>query len=218
MAKPKIAIAVPYTGSFHPEWTETTYVPLRYIPVDWCDKVPILSKVPSLPVARDMLIKQSLELGADYLFFLDSDLLFENPKDPNIALRTLYQCISDNVDSKIVSGLYRAKKKEGFSYAMWSKAPEGGPKGYTPISQWTGNWIEVRVAGLGCCLIDLKIFKTIPGPWFSWEQKEDISEDFYFMEKARKYGYVTRVYTDVKMSHIGTMKILSDGSIVMTEM
>ena len=215
--KPRIAIAVPYAGNFHPEWTERAYVPLRYIPVDWCDKIPILSKVPSIPVARDMLIKQSLELGADYTFFLDSDLLFESPKDPNVALRTLYQCMHDNPDSKIVSGLYRAKKKEGFSYAMWSKAPND-LKGYVPISEWTGNWIEVQVTGLGCCLIDNSIFKTIPKPWFSWEQKEDVSEDFYFMEKARKYGFVTRVYTDVKMSHIGTMKILSNGSIVMTEM
>jgi hypothetical protein len=165
-----------------------------------------------------MLIKQSLELGADYTFFLDSDLLFESPKDPNIALRTLYQIMTDNQDSKIVSGLYRAKKKEGFSYAMWSKAPEGGPKGYVPISDWTGNWIEVQVTGLGCCLIDNSIFQTIPKPWFSWEQQEDVSEDFYFMEKARKYGFITRVFTDVRMSHIGVMKVLSNGSIVMTEM
>lgn len=215
--KPKISICVPYTGGFHPEWIESTYGPLRYHPVDWCDKIPTLSKAPSLPVARDMLIKQSLELGADYTFFLDSDLIFENPKDPNLALRTLYQCMADNQDSKIVSGLYRAKKKEGFSYAMWMKAPND-IKGYVPISQWTGNWIEVQVTGLGCCLIDLEIFKTIPKPWFSWEQKDDISEDFYFMEKARKYGFITKVFTDVKMSHIGTMKVLSNGTIVMTEM
>jgi hypothetical protein len=215
--KPRIAIAVPYTGSFHTEWVESTYGPLRYQAVDWCDKIPILSKAPSLPVARDMLIKQSLELRADYTFFLDSDLIFESPKDPNLALRTLYQVMSDNSDSKIVSGLYRARKKDGFTYAMWAQAPEG-VKGYVPISEWTGNWIEVQVTGLGCCLIDNTVFKTVPGPWFSWEQKEDISEDFFFMEKARKHGFVTRVFTDIKMSHIGTMKLMSDGSIVMSEM
>jgi hypothetical protein len=38
------------------------------------------------------------------------------------------------------------------------------------------------------------------------------------MEKARKYGYVTKVFTDVKMSHIGVMKVLINGTIVMTEM
>ena len=216
--KPRIAIAVPYLGSFHTEWVESTYGALRHIPLDWCDKIPILSKAPSLPVARDMLVKQALEIGADYLFFLDSDLIFENPKDPNIGLRTLYQVMSDNSDSKIVSGLYRARKKDGFTYAMWAQAPGDSPKGYVPISEWTGNWIEVRVTGLGCCLIDMNVFKTIPKPWFSWEQKDDISEDFYFMEKARKYGYATRVFTDVKMSHIGVMKVLSNGSIVMTEM
>lgn len=216
--KPRIAIAVPYTGSFHAEWVESTYGPLRYNPVDWCDKLPILSKAPSLPVARDMLVKQALELGADYLFFLDSDLIFENPKDPNLALRTLYQVISNNSDSKIVGGLYRARKKDGFTYAMWAKSPEGSPKGYVSISEWTGNWIEVRVTGLGCCLIDNTVFKNVPGPWFSWEQKEDVSEDFYFMEKARKQGYVTRIFTDVRMSHIGTMKLMSNGNIIMSEM
>lgn len=227
MKKPKIAIAVPYNGAFNPEWVENTYGPIRYMGLDWCDKLPILSKAPSLPVARDMLIKQSIELGCNYTFFLDTDLIFETPKDPNIALRILYQCLSDNPDTRIVSGLYRAKKKEGFTWAMWTKPPEGAInpkdpnspiKGYAPIEQWTGNWIECRVAGLGCCLIDNSIFKKIPDPLFRWDGRDDISEDFYFMERAREHGFITKVFTDVRLSHITNVKVMSDGSLKMVEM
>lgn len=217
---PKIAICVPYNSKWEPEWVDTTYAPLRYTTSDWCIKIAVMSKAPSIPVARDILVKHAMELGCDYIFWLDSDVLFESPSDPNIALRTLYQVINkdpNSKDGKIVSGLYRARKKDGFTYCMWTRAPNN-IKGYVAIEKWTGNWIQVDVTGLGCCLMDLKVFKDVPQPYFQWNMKEDISEDFYFLEKAKSYGYNLHCFTDVKMSHMAHTKIKSDGTIVMVEM
>lgn len=217
---PKIAICIPYNSNWEPEWVETTYGPLRYNVLDWCEKISIMSKAPSLPVARDMLVKKSLEFGCDYIFWLDSDVLFESPTDPNLALRNLYQVINKDPsakDCKIVSGLYRARKKDGFTNCMWEKVP-CGVQGYIAIGKWTGNWIQADVTGLGCCLTDINVFKDMPEPYFQWSTKEAISEDFYFMEKAKEYGYNTKVFTDVKMSHIIKMKLKSDGTMSMIEM
>ncbi len=215
---PKIAIAIPYNRKWEPEWVERTYRYLRCVPLNWCTKMVFYSKVPSLPVARDTLVNQSLQNDCDYIFFLDSDHVFESPEDPNDAINLLYQCMNkskDTKDAKIVSGLYRAKQKLGFSYAMWIKVQD---KGFTPIQQWTGNWLDVDVAGLGCCLIDTEVFRNIPKPWFYWETQNDISEDFYFYQLAKKYGYSTHVFTDVKLNHLGTMKLKIDGTITVPDL
>ena len=215
---PKIAICVPYIGKWEPEWVDRTYGPLKYVPTNWCTKIIFLSKVQSLAVARDILVSQALQLDCDYVFFLDTDMVFEYPTDPNSALNILYRVINkekSNKDGKIVSALYRAKQKTGFSYAIWQKASVSG---FIPVQQWTGNWLDVDTAGLGCCLIDTTVFKDIERPWFRWELKDEISEDFYFYRLAKKSGYNLHVYTDVRLSHLGMLKVLSTGEIVTPEM
>lgn len=218
--KPKIAIAIPYNGKWYPEWTEKVYVPLKYVPISWCDKQTFLCKVPSISVARDILVNSALKAGCDYVFFLDTDLIFETPIDPNKALEILYQVINkdpNKKDGKIVSGLYRAKQKTGFSYAMWMKAPNN-INGFVSIQEWTGNWIQVDTVGLGCCLINIEIFKSMKRPFFHWELNEDVSEDFYFFKLAKEHGYDLHAFTDVKLSHLGTLKVKCNGDIVIPEM
>lgn len=215
---PKIALAIPYNGKWDPEWVDKTYVPLRYIPVDWCTKFSFLCKVPSLPVARDTLVNSALQTNCDYIFFMDCDHVFESPTDPNTALNMLYQCINKDPNSKngkIVSGLYRAKQSVGFNYAMWIRANKDG---FAPIQSWNGNWINVDVAGMGCCLIDMEVFRSVPKPWFYWELSGDKSEDFFFFELAKKHGYDLHVFTDVKLSHLGNLKVKTDGTFVVQEM
>lgn len=210
---PKIGICIPYNREWYPEWVEKTYGPLRWKPTNWCNKVVFYCKVPSLPVARDILVSQALQASCDYILFMDNDHVFEIPTDPNDALSLLYQCINkskDDKDSKIVSGLYRAKQKIGFDYAMWQRYNE---KGFISIKEWTGNWLEVDVAGLGCCLIDTIVFKNLPKPWFYWEEGDGISEDFYFYQHTKKHGYKTHIFTDVRLSHLGNLKVKVDGTI-----
>jgi hypothetical protein len=219
-SKPLIAIAISYKGDWNPEWTERTRDSLRFFLTDWCDKIMFMSKSPSLPVARDALVTEALRAKVDYIFFVDTDLIFESPSDPNVALKTLYQTINKNKndkDGKIVSGLYRAKQKIGFNYAAWMKAPTK-TKGYVPIERWNGNWLNVDVTGLGCTLIDINVFRDLPKPWFYWEEIDDISEDFYFFELAKKHGYNLHCFTEVKLSHLGHMKIKCDGTFTVQEL
>jgi len=203
--KPKIAILLPHTGGLPAEFVESVWGPLRFKPLDWCDKIPRMCRVPSLPLARNILAQQALDAGSTHLFWIDSDHVFEQPPDdPNEALRMLYEC-----NASIAAGLYRAKQKIGFNYAAWLKV-EGG---YTPIQRWTGNWIRVDVTGMGCCLIKREVFEAVPKPWFHWEEDDAPSEDFSFYEKANQKGYEVRIFTEVKLSHLGDLKVLSDGSV-----
>jgi hypothetical protein len=177
------------------------YVPLKLADPE-VDKVFRLVRGTPLPVARTLLVREALKANCDFVFFVDSDVITED--DPNVALRMLLSC-----DAPIASGLYKAKKREGFTWAMWLKV-EGG---YVPVQEWSGNWISVDAIPLGLALIKTEVFKRLPEPWFYWEDPDEQSEDFFFSEQARKHGFELRVFTDVRASHILYGKIKPDGTV-----
>jgi len=202
---PLIAVLLPHTGSLPTEFVQRTWLPL-HISIPWANKQTFPCRIPSLPLARNALAKKALETDADYFLWVDSDAIPESPTDPNQSLRMLYEC-----DAPIAACLYVAKQKDGFNYAGWVHAKEG--PGYLPIEGWTGNWIKVDVTGMHFCLIKREVFENVPMPWFHWEMEHESSEDFYFFEKAAKEGYKVRIFTDVKFSHIGTLKVRTDKKI-----
>ena len=155
---------------------------------------------------RNMLVKQALgDPQVTHLMWIDSDVVFEQPSDPNEAILQLMQC-----NAEIVSGIYRARQKSGFNYSMWLKHPQG----FVPVQSWSGNWISVDVIGMGCCLMKREVFERVPEPWFWWGPGESPSEDFNFCLKAKEHGFKVMVYTDVRASHIsGGLKVLSNGSV-----
>jgi len=208
-AKPHIKIAIPHWGSCTLEWSKRTFGPLWIVEQPDFDKSLLLARgILNLDTERNQLVKDALEdPRTTHIFWLDTDIIIEEPEDPNQALRMLLAC-----NAPIAGGLYRAKQKTGYFYAMWKKAE--GQEGYIPTAGWTpgANWINVDAIGLGCCLMKREVFEKIPYPWFKWD-KPHPSEDFYFCQQLIEHGYEIRVLTDVKCSHIGTLKVRVDGSI-----
>lgn len=209
---PHICLLVPHWGSVSLEWVESTYGPLRFVPVREFVKSNKLARgILNIDTERNMLVKHALEdPTVTHMFFLDTDCIFQSPKDPNQAVRMLLNCNTD-----IVSGLYRAKKAKGdYPWAMWMRNPQG--EGYVAINEWTGNFITVNVIGFGAVLIKREVFEKVPYPWFEWKEKAP-SEDFFACEKFRKYGYEVKVFTSVTLAHAGTMKVLPDGKITVLD-
>ena len=214
--KPFVAVCLCHTGSFSAEFVERTYTLLKAVPHPAFDKVILLSRGTPLDVCRNMLCQNFLnDSRFTHLFFIDSDIVFEEPSNPNEAINQLLSC-----DVPIVSGLYRARKKEGFFYAAWIKNQNCDDKlAFTAITEWTGNFIRVDVCGAGCLLIRREVLEKLPLPFFEWDNITGIpSEDFYFNLKAKEHGFDTFVFTDVHCSHIsGQLKIKCDGSVTTTE-
>ena len=203
---PHICLCVPHFGAVQLEWVESTYGPLRFIPqADFAKSHRLARGILNLDTERNELVKMALQdKTVTHIFFLDTDVVAE--LDPNQALRMLLQC-----NCPIASGLYRAKKLKGdYPYAMWMKNPNG--IGYLGIQSWTGNFIKVDVIGFGAVMIQREVFEKVPFPWFEWKEPSP-SEDFVFCEKAVKYGYNISVFTPVAFSHIGSMKVKTDGAV-----
>lgn len=187
--KPELLIGIPHTGLVTIDWalelavlwrpSGTSIRGWRGVPID---------------VARNRLVKDARELGVRRLFFLDSDNIAEAP---NAIQRLISQ------ELPIVSGLYYSKK--GYP-GMWRLTPDG--RSYNAITQFpTEHLIEVDAIGMGCCLIDLRVFDRIQEPWFEWQIKDPehqdgvYSEDFVFCRKARAAGFRIYVQTGIRFRH-----------------
>ena len=213
---PLVGICIPHTGNITMEFAEKSWGPIRWTQTKTFNKITFYSKVPSISVGRNNLADMAVKSECDYLFWLDSDILFDGI-EPNEALAGLVKILEEDKTVDMVSGLYRAKKLDGFHFAAWHDIRENKSKGepqYMPITEWTkgANWFEVDVAGFGCMLIRRKVFEQVERPWFVWNEIGDKSEDFYFIEKAKKKGFRVFVMADCKLQHIGQIKVMFDGS------
>ena len=210
--RPHVKICLPHYGSISMEFARCMLEPLDMIPQPDFDKQVLIARgILNLDTLRNDLVRMALsDPRATHILFLDSDVVCETPRDPNEAIRMLL-----STNAPLASGLYRAKQREGFNYAMWMRNPTGGV-GYVPIAQWTGNWIRADVIGFGFVLLRRECFERVLYPWFEWGEPTP-SEDFIYSEKLNKVGIEVRVFTSVRFSHCGTLKVHTDGKVTVLD-
>lgn len=151
--------------------------------------------------ARNAGAMKAVECGADFLFFLDSDVA-----PPHDAILRL---MAHNLP--IVSGIYcRRSPPQGVPVMM---------RGGQWVTKYPANsLIQVDVVGAGCLLIRRDVLEKLPPQrpgkhWFDWRvdmrgskvvpDDTCMSEDFTFCQHARKHGYPVMVDTSIMCRHIG---------------
>lgn len=231
--KTGIHILFPHRGEWLAEFVEATWKPLTVMQLPWCEKHIALCRVPGVANARNVLVEKFLESTDEWCLWIDEDMIVETPVgkmgdieigDPNLALQIMHKSLVDSGES-IVTGLYRAKQKHGFHYAIWKviETPDGG-EGFQHIQKWQppeANWFSVDVAGMGFMLMHRRVFETMRDagygtdekPYFHWEHPGARSEDFDMLMKARALGFKTWCLTDVKLSHMGQLVLTIDGGL-----
>ena len=208
--KPHVKICIPHFGNVSMEWARCMLEPLDVLAHPNFDKQVIIDRgILNLDTLRNDLVQMALkDPRTTHILFVDTDVVVEQPKDPNEAIQILLNC-----NNAVASGLYRAKQREGFNYAAWVRHPSGG-RGYIPIGSWeSGNWIHVDVIGFGFVLLKRECFEKVPYPWFEWGEPTP-SEDFVFCEKLNQVGIQVRVMTDVSCSSGTSFMILFSSNMV----
>jgi len=144
---------------------------------------------------RERLAQEAINMGADYMLWLDSDMAFPS----TTALRLIAH------KQPIVAANYMKRSSPLKTVA------------YTSLVDWD-SWLplesqdeleEVEGVGMGCMLMETRLLKDINKPWFAFTYKEDtedwMGEDFYFQKKLRGAGY--KIMIDMNLSrqirHIG---------------
>lgn len=164
-----------------------------------------------IDISRDHLVRKALEDNVDYIFFLDTDVV--PPQD------TLLQLLPWKLP--IISGLYWTKARVPGAYKFH---PDSGHiKSLDPPFD-PPRVIEVDAVGSGCLLIDARVFKKIPPPWFKWdmfpwappEESPGHSEDINFCLKAKEHGFPVYLHTGIRCKHLleGSYSLDEEGQFI----
>jgi hypothetical protein len=157
-----------------------------------------------VPYARERLAESALEIGAEYLFMVDDDMmcpvdlfyqLQANNKDICAAL-----AFTRNPDHKAVC----YEVKEGFDSTSRTSF------GFTKFVQnYPRNTLfECDAVGFGAVLIRTEVFRKTPKPWFFGMAQT--GEDVTLCLKAKKAGFGVWMDSRIKLGHLSDPIVVTE--------
>lgn len=154
------------------------------------------SKATWVAHARNLIVEGAIELGADWLLFVDSDMTF--PRE------TLQRLMSWNKD--IVCASYVKKKPPYLTVGSLAQRPGSDDKVGATAQVAANGLYEMKEIGLGVCLIKMEVFKRLSKPWFHYASRPGSNvmtgEDILWCNEVKKLGY--KIYLDAALSmHVG---------------
>jgi GT2 family glycosyltransferase len=139
--------------------------------------------------ARNNGVELARGFGADYILFLDSDMLF-----PSTALFRLL------LHRKDIVGATYTKRVAPFEIL--------GTKLAEQPAVLSGDLLEMQRIPTGCLLIKMDVFEKLSKPYFRFDidaQGAIVGEDYVFCDRAREAGF--QIWCDAVMSreigHLG---------------
>lgn len=198
----KVIISMPSGGAIRTETVSSLVHMLAETPMEYLLHTPMSCYI---HINREKSVEYALELGADYLLFIDGDMVF-----PTDALNKLFA-----LDKDIASVTYNFRSYPQLSivkldeqYDAEYQVDESVVERPIPLSA-IKNPFRVAGAGTGFMLIKMDVFKKIKRPWFFFKAEGDgvapVGEDIYFCDKAREHGYEIWVDPSIQMGHLGTV-------------
>lgn len=143
--------------------------------------------------SRNKLAGMAVEMEADYILWLDSDMVFR----PD-TLERMMKILDEHPEVDILSGLY-FRRGHPFTPVLFSKLEigEDGLLDFADYNDVPDELFEIAGCGFGCvlmrtdCLLDIASQEN-GGVWFT--PLANAGEDCAFCIRARKYGY--NIYCD----------------------
>lgn len=180
MKKIKLAIGIPNTGHIK---SQTAFCLCRTLK-DFPHEYTVLFQEGSiLHRNREIIAQTAVDKGCTHLLFLDTDMSFE--KDAVVRL------------------LKRNKDVIGANYNKRKLGEGGTAEGL----QGNRGLVRCDSVATGFMLINLKVFKNLPHPWFFWESDTQgnvvTGEDYWFCRLARANDYKIWCDLSIPLKHIG---------------
>ena len=197
-ARKKIAIAIPVYNSI-PSNCFANFIKLFGEISQAYNYTTLIVDSTIVSQARNVLIEAFQKTDADYLLFLDSDMIVSAAQIHALAL----------LDKDIVSALCFSRGKNCIPAFRIMQNNE-----HFPVKNFPENaLIEVSSVGMACCLIKRKVIEDMiakkkDGILFDIKLKSvgmALGEDIFFCNLARKNGYKIFVHTGIIAQHFGGM-------------
>lgn len=158
--------------------------------------------------SRNDLAKKALEMGADYVMWFDSDMVFE----PSVMRDMLKTMREDDID--FLTGIYH-RRVEPYTPTIFKKAEIFEAD---QVCNWQGyddfpeNQIfEIEACGFGCVLMSTQILFDVGARYRGmFDPIGNVGEDISFCWRARQCGYELYADPSIKLGHASHSIITRD--------
>lgn len=148
-------------------------------------------------MSRNELARKAIEIGADYILWLDSDMVF----DPDL-LEKLMARMGEGVD--MVSGVY-FRRTPPFTPVMYDKLEVGedGNPTWTEFTDLPTEMFEAGGIGFGCVLMRTSVAVSVFSKYLCFfDPIRGMGEDISFCYRARQCGYKVWVDPAIQCGHV----------------
>ena len=163
--------------------------------------------------ARNAAARYALQLECDYLFFYDDDMFLH----PDIIERLLKRM---NDETHVVMARCYIRGFPFHPMIFKYETIENKGESYKALGHYVDykddvrkdGLVEVDAVGCACTMIDVKLFKMIPEPWFMTGKTH--TEDVYFCVKAKDHVEGVGLFMDdtFECGHLMERPILTEHS------
>lgn len=152
--------------------------------------------------SRNNLARRALEWDADYVLWLDSDMVFE----PDLLERLMTDL--EDYDADMVSGLY-FRRIIPYTPVLFDRLDISGEITYwTEFKELPDDVFEVGGCGFGCVLMKTDVIYDVFGKYQNcFAPLGNTGEDLAFCWRARECGYKILCDPNVACGHVGNVVI-----------
>lgn len=196
LKKGKLAVAIPCRDMLHSAFAQCLTQMVKLNTQNNLDTHVFMDASTVLLTQRERLALEAKKSGAEYMLWLDSDMVF-----PATTSLRLLAHKEDIVAANYVRRQLPAKGVAYESIGEWENPLPFEPK---------DDLVPVEGIGMGCMLMKTEILSKIPQPWFEFgwtpESNDHLGEDMIFCQKMAKAGHTVKVDTGLSMElrHLGT--------------
>ncbi len=166
-------------------------------------------------VCRNNLVRKALDVGSDYVFWVDADQVFNSD-----LFSKLLKDLLSVPDADVMSGLYCQRLSPYFPVAGMFETLEDDCTHWFKMNVKKRGIFKVEVIGMGACVMTGDALRRVSdkGPWFLYQHNyydkgigRDTSEDIYFCGQARKAGVNIYVNSKNLVGHLSDQVMMDQG-------
>jgi len=178
------------------------------VPVMFCQSLALLQKTGECTLAmqsgsliylsRNDLATKAIEIDADYVFWLDSDMVFK----PDTLIRMMETLQKNDLD--ILTGLY-FRRVPPYTPVLYDRIDiDGTVCKWSEFKDIPDGLFEVGACGFGCVLMKTDVFYDVQSKFGNmFAPIENNGEDVAFCWRARQCGYKIMCDPSILCGHVG---------------
>lgn len=155
--------------------------------------------------ARELLAEEALKVGADFILFIDDDMmvpknlfpaLIKHADSADIIAPLCFQRIAPY--NPVVYKIKEGRQSDGRKF-IYNESNKDYPR---------NSVFQADAVGFGVVLIKTEVLKKLPKPWFFSNQ--NVGEDIYFCLEAKKRGFKLLIDSTIKIGHMAAPRPITE--------